>query len=271
MEIWHHVIFADRDQIPAAMDALGIKYEGGPPHGIGVFDIAESDPAWPEVARLIAEKGIPDTCYTIFTTKEVLSAEWLRVNVTFEQGYPQPETRWKQTTLGLDLGCVKCRSGVVQKASFRIKKEPNLGKRDFMSLFWTAVFFATPRVFEAFEVAGLGGYEKWPVIINSTGRPAEKVAQLYAPVVTEPGLLGTDRLSTEVCKQCGRVKFNVVMRGRPQYRRSALPEGVDFVRSYEWFGSGGFGFQEIFVSSRVARIVVDHGWKGVVLDPLELQ
>lgn len=270
MEIIHHVVFAGTDQITDIIRSLGIKYEGNPPHNIGVFDIAESDPNWPAVSRLIAEKDLPAPCYTIFTTDEVLSAEWLRVNVVFEQSHAQPESTWEEATLDLERGCPKCRLGAVQKASFQIKKEPHLGKKDFMSLRSTAAVLASMRVFDGFETAGLRGYEKRPVLIRSTQEPAKNVAQICATLETEAGLLGVSELKTEVGRRCGHKKFNRVMRGPMQYRRDALPRELDFARSHEWFGSGGVAFQEMFVSNRVARIVIDRGWRGVLLDPLEL-
>lgn len=270
MDIIHHIVFAGSDQITEVINDLGIKYDGNPPSNIGVFDIAESNSRWPEVSRLVVEKDLPDVCYTLFTKEEVLSAEWLRVNVTFEQGYPQPEASWDRVTLDQDSECSKCRLWAIQKSNFQIKKEPRLGRKDFMSLFWTAIVLASMPVFEAFETAGVRGYEKWPILIRATQESAKSVAQIRAVRQTKPGLLDMSGLRTEVCRQCGRVKFNRVMKGRIRYRRDAFPPDVDFVLSHEWFGSGGMAFQELFVSNRVARVVVDHGWKGLLLDPIEL-
>lgn len=47
-------------------------------------------------------------------------------------------------------------------------------------------------------------------------------------------------------------------------RREAIPEGVDFVRTHEWFGARSkAAYREILVSNRVARLVLEKGWKGV--------
>ena len=269
MEIWHHVIFTE-DAIAGALAGLGIKYDGSPPLNIGVFDIGESDANWPEVAGLIEENDLTNLVYTLFTMEEVLDAEWLRVNVTFEQGHPQPEAKWRATTLDLDRRCGTCNLGAIQKDNFQIKKEPHLGKKDFMSLYSTAAVLTTPRVFETFDASGIRGYSKRPVLIRSTRKPAQTVAQIRVPQETQPGLLETSALSTEVCKQCRQVKFNRAVKGLIQYRRDAFPPDVDFVLSHEWFGSGWIAFQEVFVSNRVARLVVEHGWKGILLDPIEL-
>jgi len=270
VEIIHHVVFAGSDQITEDIENLGIKYEGSPPWNIGVFDIPESDQNWPRVSQLIAEKDLPDRSYTLFTEDEVLSAEWLRMNVTFEQGHPQPESKWRETTLGLDRVCGRCYLDAFQKQDFQIKKEPHLGKKDFVSLYSTAAILASSRVFEVFEWSGIRGYSKRPVLIRSTQRPSQTVSQIYVPQETEPGLIETPVLRTEICKECQRAKFNRAMNGRIQYRRDAFPTDVDFVLSHEWFGSGWIAFQEVFVSNRVARLVVEHGWKGLLLDPLEL-
>jgi hypothetical protein len=54
------------------------------------------------------------------------------------------------------------------------------------------------------------------------------------------------------------------------YRRDALPTDMDIVQSGEWFGSGANAFREIFVSSRVVRLILDHQLRGAELRPMVL-
>ena len=273
MEINHRVSFHSQEVgVEEAVAHLGIDYEKSPLPGgsnyLGHFDIRESDSRWAQVAELIRAHELPDFPATTFAVSEVLVAEWLRLMVVFERGYPQPEATWRKLTY--EGGCPKCGVGVRQKAPFQIKAEPKLGKKDFVGLYWTWTTFATPRVFEAFAGERFTGYERWPVIIRRTGEPAKSVAQLLVMGETAPGLV-TEDLQTETCPSCGQVKFNAVKRGSIRYRGDALPEGIDLVLSHEWWGSGAFAYQEVFVSKRAAHLMVERGWQGVVLHPLQLE
>jgi hypothetical protein len=60
------------------------------------------------------------------------------------------------------------------------------------------------------------------------------------------------------------------MRGAMYLKRDALVPDVDVMQTYEWFGSGHSAYREILVSNRLARIILDEGWKGVALKVVEL-
>ncbi len=103
--------------------------------------------------------------YTTFTREKVLGAEWLRLIPTFKRGYPQPESTWVTNPINYEDACPQC--GIFrQTASFRLRKEPCLGKKDFLSLFWTYALFCTGEVLREFERQGIRGYEVWDAIIH---------------------------------------------------------------------------------------------------------
>jgi hypothetical protein len=52
--------------------------------------------------------------------------------------------------------------------------------------------------------------------------------------------------------------------------REAFPFDTDAIQSHEWFGSGRGAYREIFISRRLARLILDEGWRGVQLKPVEL-
>ena len=54
------------------------------------------------------------------------------------------------------------------------------------------------------------------------------------------------------------------------FKQDAVARGVDIAQTHEWFGSGHSAYREILVSSKFARLVLDQGWKGVVLKAIEL-
>lgn len=270
MQIKHHIGFSAGNMVEPILVKLGIPFRKTMgPGGLGfvaTFEIAETDPHWPRAAALVQEKQLLDVAYTAYEPREVLATEWVRFTPTNENGYPQPETKWKQATLA--GGCRRCRVGSVQVAPYRIKKEPSTRRFDFMSLYWTYVMFATPRVFAVFSRGGFRGYDEWPVLIHRTGEPAEAMRQVYILSETEGGFVCPEGLNEEACPDCNQVTFDPVRRGPIRYRRQALPDGIDFARSHEWFG--GTGHQEIFITQRVAQVIIENGWRGAKLEPVEL-
>ena len=158
-----------------------------------------------------------------------------------------------------------------QRSPFRIKKEAKLGQFDFVSLYWTYGIFATQRVVDKVKECGLKGVEIWPVMLHREDRPSEVITQLLFPHVAEPGLSVEEKLNPEPCSECGITKYAFHRRGYMHLKRSALRSDIDAQVTYEWFGSDTkWGFQEILISNRFARMIIEEGWKGVVLKPVKL-
>jgi hypothetical protein len=277
MEIWHRVGFnADaKPDLKRAIDKLGIEYKLSPlpGHAIGMvyFDIVESDPQWKQVEELVRAKGASDVFNTVFAEEEILSAEWIRLIPAFEQGYPQPkeEMAWKQITY--ENQCPQCGVGYRQKAPFRLAKEPRLGKHDFMCLYWTYTVFCAFKVLETLKDYQIRGCEVWEAIIHRMSQPSEVVSQLVFPNVAEPGLADGDKLQPETCPQCNITKYAHHRRGYMHLRQDALRSDTDFLLTQEWFGSGGYsGFREILISNRLAKLILEKGWRGVTLKPVEI-
>ncbi len=275
MEIWHRVAFnGDAHQgFKTAIDALGIKHGISPlpGHSTGLvfFDISESDPRWTQIEELIRTTGASDIVNTKFTTVEILNSEWARLVPTFEQGYPQPEATWVRNPVNYEQHCPEC-GAFLQIASFRLKKEPALGKKVFVSLYWTYALFCAIRLFPELEAHEIRGYEMWDAVIHGTNVPSEKVSQLFVPHITQPGLVRVEDLRRETCPLCQVTKYYPHMRGVMYVKRDVLVSELDIVQTYEWFGSAHSAYREILVSNRFARLVIDQGWKGVALKPIEL-
>lgn len=274
MKIWHRVSFGKMDAVNSVIEALGIKYKKTPgPHGyyIITFEIEESDPRWPQVAELIRQKNAPDFFDTVFTTEEILGAEWVRLIPIFEQGYPQPEATWVRNPINYEGKCPHCGAGYRQVAPFRLAREPRMGKHDFLTLHWGYALFCTHRVLEALQAHEIKGYEAWEAILHGTGESSKVVSQLVFPHIARPGLLDTEELTSETCQECGVTKYSYHRRGYMCFRRGALPKDVDFVQTHEWFGAGGrSAHREILISHRVAKLILQRGWQGVRLKPLRL-
>lgn len=277
MEIWHRIAFHAGD-IPDFKEILGnklgIDYKVSPlPHrevGLIYFDITESHPHWPAVETLIQEIGASNIYNTIFSEEEILRASWSRLIPAFEQGYPQPENSWSANPITYEGECTKCGVYARQRESFRIKKEPRLGKKSFMSLYWTYALFAVPAVFEAFAENELSGYEKWPVLLHKTGQPAQSIAQVYMPYLATAALVPEETLKRNVCPECGTVKYFPHMRGYMQFTAELLDADLDFMLSREWFGDGHAAYREILVSNKVARLILENKLQGVQLKPVKV-
>jgi hypothetical protein len=274
MEIWHRITFGHRDGVDAAIEALNIKPERSPLPGGGYLihiDMTESDPRWPHLLALVREKNALDMYNTVFTESEILSAEWVRLVPSFEQGYPQPEEdmRWKE--ISYENQCLQCGVGYQQKAPFRLAREPRLGKHDFMCLYWTYTLFCTRKVLETLKAHQIRGYEVWEAIIHRTNQPSRVVSQLVFPNVAGPSLADIDKLRPETCPECGITKYDSHLRGYMHLKREALRPNTDIQLTHEWFGSGSHsGFREILISNRLAKLILDEGWRGVSLKPVEL-
>lgn len=275
MKIWHRVSFTSLDAVDGVIEALGIKYKKTPGlHGyyLLTFEIEESDPRWPQVAELMQEKGKRDLFFnTVFTKEEILSAEWVRLIPTFEQGYPQPEETWVENPINYEDECPECGVGFRQIAPFRLAREPRLGKHDFLCLYWTYTVFCTSRVLETLKAHQILGYEVWEAIIHRTNRPSQVVSQLVFPNVAGPGLTDVDKLQPETCPRCGITKYAPHMRGYMHLKREAMQPDVDVLLTHEWFGGMPHsGFREILVSNRLARLILEKSWRGVALKPVEV-
>jgi len=274
MDIWHRIMFHRLEGVDHILDELGIRHKKVPlPRDsyVLIFEIAESDSRWAQIAELIQEKNAPNLFDTVFTPEEILGAEWVRLIPVFEQGYPQPEATWVRNPINYEGQCPQCGAGYRQVAPFRLAKEPRLGRHDFFSLYWTYTVFCTPRVLETLRAHAIRGYEVWEALLHKTGQPSRLVSQLVFPHVAGPGLLDEDKLQPETCSQCGLTKYAYHKRGYMHFKREALQAEVDILQTHEWFGSGGYGgYREILISRRLAELILREGWRGVRLKPVKL-
>lgn len=283
MEIWHRVGFCDLDNVDDSLRAIGVKYDQtpGPSGYIITLEITESDPRWPDIKQLIREVQLRvpgrtpfNFVWTEYTRNEVLAAEWLQIAAVREIGYAEPQRGGAWHRMTFEGGCSRCSVGERQIAPYRIKREPRLRKRVFATLYNNFPLFCTSEVLEALEAAQIRGFETWPVLLNRTGEPSALLRQVIVPTVAQPALVEelaeTERFRKEVCPVCGQVRYTFYNRGMMPMRRGSLATDVDLQLTHEWFGSLYAAQRQILVSNRVARVIVEHGWKDIVLWPVQL-
>jgi len=275
MDIKHRISFNSINDaeflsavIEMGIDQKAIELPGGGGKFV-TFVISESDPHWVRVAELVATRRAVNLVETIFTAEEIRNAEWSRLVSTFEQGYPQPKLHWPLKQLSYDIICPKC-AIYRQTHPMRLAKEPNLGRKSFMSLIWAGEIFCTPEVILGLENIQARGYEVWDALIHKIGKPSERVRQLYLPGIASPGVIVDDNLERKICPVCRTTKYYPHVKGPMYLDRGALLPDTDFMLTHEWFGHGLLAWREILVSNRVASLILDKGWGGVRFKVVEV-
>jgi hypothetical protein len=235
------------------------------------FDIDEDDARWPQIQKLCMAKQASDSSRMVFTREEILRAEWLLLRPDHFSGYPHPESDWKAAVRSGD--CSVCGSGWQQTGPYQVLdqvlKEAARSKRHFTSLFWGYPLLAVKEVFDAMEQEDVKGYERWPLTLHSSGRSSEQVSQIFVSHTTSPGTVVGDELLLQHVT-CQHRKYLPLQRGQLSIRSQAITPGLDFQRTYEWFGDGKKAYQEVLISSKVAQMIGAREWKGVKLHPVLL-
>lgn len=280
MDIKHRIsVNSTEADFLAAIADMGVVYNliqlPGNGGNLITILILESDPHWKSVVNLVKTQkqfevyGDGDLFETVFSEYEIRNASWLRLISTFEQGYPQPKPHWPLKQLSFEIICPKC-AIYKQTNPLRLAKEPNLGRKSFMSLIWTGEIFCTPEVIFGLENIQAKGYEVWDAVIHKTDEPSEKVRQLYVPGIALPGVIVNDDLERKICPVCGTTKYYPHVKGPMYLKREALLPDTDFILTHEWFGHGLLAWREILVSNRVASLILDKGWQGVRFKVVEV-
>ena len=114
------------------------------------------------------------------------------------------------------------------------------------------------------------GYEVWHDLIHKTGKPSERVNQLFVSGIALPGVVIDDNLERKICPVCGTTKYHPHVKGPMKLKRESLLPDTDFMLTYEWFGHGLLAWREILVSNRVASLILDRGWQGVRFKVVDL-
>lgn len=234
------------------------------------FEITESSSKWTSIKDLIGQSDVPDVVQTSFTEDEILSSEIVRLIITYTEGYPQPKSTWVSTKPNYEVLCSRC--GLFrQKEPFSIQSEPKLGDNKFMTLIWGSVVFVVKEVVQRLSEKSITGYQPWEVWLHDSGRSSEKIQQFYFSGQTAPGMMDGEAVDYEDCVECGERKYFAHTRGAMKYRRSSFPDGIDMLQSHEWFGAGGrSAYKEVFIRNRLARMILENGWKGAQMKVVEL-
>jgi hypothetical protein len=274
MEISHRISFnsLSKKSLFETIRKMGRNYKiSSLPGGGGElisFDIFESDVNWPIVSELIDTWDAVDIEDTVFTDQEINNAQWLRLIPVHQIGYPQPQKTWQELHPNYQDYCRNCGT-YHQRSEFQIRDDSFRDKAAFTSLYWTYTILAIHDVISQFDLLKFTGFESRDVLLEG-GKPSGKIRQLYIPNIAPAGLGPKNDLRSKKCTSCGITKFEPHMRGAMYFNQEALKTDLDFIQTYEWFGSGKSAFREILVTNRVANLITQKKWSGVRLKVVEI-
>lgn len=245
MKIMHHIAKTFGPAEVKLFAEHGIVVEIGAP----VLQMEENETYYKLKPYIDEWKGL-DIAYPEFTSEELNSAKWLVFNGNCSIGYPQPDGDGSYRNLTYDLSnyCKNCGCGSVQKASFRIKKEPAWAKNKIFQLHWIGDEIFSERNFynNFFAPLGIGSRA---VLIHKTGNEAEATVQLELPTFNED--LDVSNFPFETCPVCNRKKYQALIPDFIHKYHSEPPFPI--FKGKEYFGSGGMGFKRMFVSQEVRQ------------------
>lgn len=212
---------------------------------------------------------------------------------TVNFGYPQPESKYNSITYSDKVGCPTCWIGHQQIDEFRFRGEPKPLKNQITGLNWVFdQIFVRKIVKTVFEEERFTGVEFSSPVYNKNKKPILEFYQLRINTVLKPSLLNMD-LGTEICEFpkneksakflktnrsklvegpfCGQLKYNFPQGQVLTFKKEVFDGQPDFVRTYEWFGSGGSANRPILVSERVKEVIEEKMFKRAFFEKLELK
>ena len=188
--------------------------------------------------------------------------------------YPQPENRYTELTYSKERSCSNCGMGLVQHDSFRFKKTPKWGRRNLCMTNWVYdEFFVSPKAKELLESSELNGFSFLNVLNKSGKEVLADIYQMQIPYILQQGLdTSSDRIKkVSNCPVCGKRKFLGNGRGRFIFKKDALLNAPDFIKSAEQFGSRLIASRLILVSHDAYKFIIENKLdSSLVFEPIRL-
>ena len=213
---------------------------------------------------------------------------------TGQFGYPQPadDFGYMELTYEPNVGCPTCNIGISQKNPFRFKSEPKAKHSQFLGLNWVFdQIFVRESVKTEFDKNGITGIRFSRPIFDKSEKELETVYQLHVDTILPIALIG-DNLITEKCEYptdkelleflkangskliegpfCDGLKYNFPQGQKMIFDIEAFQNQPDFVRTYEWFGSGGSANRPILISEKAKNLIELNKWRGAFIEEIEL-
>jgi len=248
MKIEHRISLNVGWQEKDILQSYGIDID----EGFKTFFVDEANQHWQELSRLIKVWKAVDIVQTKFTKAEIESADNVAVYPKWLNDFPQPEDNYLTVCYDLTNYCSSCGVGKLQKAPFRIKKEPNWGSSNLLfSLNWIYDELFVKRDFydKIFKPLGIAFRE---VFLHKRDAVSESVVQLVLPI-TEASLNLVD-LPFSKCSKCGNKKYEPISKGFfPSFEKTV---DMQMFKSQEYFGSGATADRRIFAGAKLKDTLI---------------
>lgn len=241
---------------------------------LSAVDISENDPHWAELSRLLKLENNTYTSETKFSKEDLFEAEWLTMRSKWHYDYPQPEECYTELTYSEENACSKCGMGLVQQDSFRFKRTPKWGRRNFCMTNWVYdEFFVSPKAKELLESSDLKGFS-FLNVLNKSGKEAlADIYQMQIPYILPESIETSSNCIEKVsnCPVCGKRKLLGNGRGQFEFKKEIFLNALDFVKSAEQFGSGLIASRLILVSHDAYKFIVENKLdSSLVFEPIQL-
>ena len=238
------------------------------------LDVMLNDPRLPAVKDLAVRFNLLSTYVTKFSEEDYSLATWFEVSPLSWLGYPKPESDWENATYDLEYPdyCTTCGRGSHQIAPFRFSSSHRGGKTiSFFHPGWVYdELFVRVAVWRVLEECGITGIESFPVLQAGSKKPFDDIVQIKIAKMLGTALTNADDFAPTICTDCGLSKLAPFPRVK-KLSAQAFHNQPDFVKSFEWFGSGREARRLILVSRRFAELVWKKKWKGIKLQPVSLR
>ena len=279
MDVNYHIVFG-KDEYPELVKyALenGIQVKNVE-NVLIVFDILQSDSRWSWIKEYLDKRGYKAILDSpIYTKEELLAAEWLSVWCIWHNGYAQPETGdgyENGITYTREDWCDSCGIGEKQIGDFRIKKQPNWGRRYFFTMYGEFdQLFVSNRTREILESHNITGVQ-FREVRNRTGdNVLDDVWQMEMPyTLEEPVLVDSPGVvQAFICPKCGRQKHHFRRVGTLKYKREIFDGAPDVVKSKEICGYERGAYRNILIRQSFYRFLLEHKMdRSLTFEPIEL-
>jgi len=251
-----------------------IPYERG--DLVSVLEIYEDNPHWENISMYIRNENLFCRPETEFNKDELKTAEWLRMRSQWRFGYPQPEAKYGYTTITYtkDNYCNNCGSGLKQVDSFRIKKMPKWGTRNFLELNWVGdELFLSEKARQVLSEANISGIAFKEVKRNNGIDIHEGIEQLVISHILDKGLIDTDISIRKVsyCAKCDTTKYVTSGVGMLTFKKDIFDNAPDVVKSFEIFGDRLYATRVIIVNHKVYDTILKNKLgKNLAFEPIVL-
>jgi hypothetical protein len=231
------------------------------------FSVTDDQANWPCLMQVFADyplyTAITDS---IFTSEELLRAEWMAARANWVSEFPQPSNDFEDWTYDQTQMCPKCHTGKRQDRPFRMNAEVKWKRRYVKQLYWAwDALFVRPDIWRAvFEPLGI---RCWPVLKKRTDQVLESVVQLRIEHVLPGPLRYLDRYPHEDCPVCGVRRYDPIRAGYFPPLSVSPPAGVHLAFTQEWFGSGIESYPYILFSHELYTRLLSLGLHDLHLLP----